>query len=72
MHTMTTIISAESKTKNSSSVWTKFSKETNIILQNQHWGVYLFGGSKDGVNPTNDLFLIRPNHKLNSEILNTK
>ena len=72
MHSMTTVISSECKSKNSLSIWAKYSKETNITIQNQFWGVYMFGGSKDGITATNDLFLIRPNHKLNSELFTPK
>ena len=41
-------------------IWRKFPKNTIGALASEHWGIYLFGGLKEGVGQTNDLFFIKP------------
>jgi len=63
MHTMTTVVSQEWKNPYSTTMWKKYQKDLPGILPSQYWGIYMFGGYKEGAGQTNDLFFIRPRHK---------
>ncbi|CAI2382697.1 unnamed protein product [Moneuplotes crassus] len=64
MHTMTTVISKASKMRYTSTIWKKHTKEASNSLSSKYWGIYMFGGFVEGKGQTNDLFLIKPKHRL--------
>lgn len=50
-------------------MWAKYPKDFPGSLQSQYWGVYMFGGHKEGIGQTNDLFIIKPKQRINSDII---
>lgn len=53
-------------------MWLKYNRDLPGVLSNQFFGIYVFGGFKEGEGQMNDLWLIRPKHKANSDLLNAK
>ena len=60
MHTMTVVLPFNLTGKEQEALWQTTPNTPSSILSSEFWGIYLFGGYKEGFGQTNDLWLIRP------------
>ena len=67
MHTLTTALPVNISDKERELLWQSTPSSTSAFLNFQYWGMYLFGGYKEGEGQMNDLWLIRPLFKAKQE-----